>query len=86
MSDASDKAEWLRNDRADASVTSSETNILLMKAEMATRRQAFEALERRVAAMESDRSRLLLWGVMTLGGMVLALVAWIVSFAKVAIK
>ena len=65
---------------------SSETHIALMEQDIAAQKAIVSALEKRIEAMEIERSKLLIWGILTLGGIVSALVVWIASFVKDHLK
>ena len=57
-----------------------------MEQDMAAQKVTIFALEKRIEAMEIERSKLLIWGILTLGGIVSALVVWIGSFVKDHLK
>lgn len=63
-----------------------ETHIALIEKDVLNMKADQARMEKAVAVLQAERDKALLWGVITLGGMVISLVAWIASFAKDHIK
>lgn len=65
---------------------SAETHIALMEADILSIKERQSAQDLEIERLSSERNRALLWGVITLGGFVVALLAAIAGFLKDHIK
>lgn len=65
---------------------SQETVIALLKRDIEQLKEHQKAQDELIHSMRGERDHALKWGITVLGGMVISLVAWIVSFARDHIK
>lgn len=65
---------------------SQETTIALLLEKQKMMEEHLRATDAAVAALVSDRSKALLWGITVLGGAVMAMGAWIFNFVTGHIK
>ena len=65
---------------------SQDTSIALLTRDIAVLKDELEDHRRQIEAMKAERDKALKWGIVTLGGMVVSLLTWIVNIAKDHIK
>ena len=61
---------------------SPETHIALIEKDVLNMKADQARIEKALATLQTERDKTLVWGVITLGGMVVSMGAWIINFAK----